>query len=54
MAWCRAVDKKLKDAARAREAYARVPQTFPHYRDAQTRRISLLRCVHFYPLHRFS
>jgi serine/threonine protein kinase/outer membrane protein assembly factor BamD (BamD/ComL family) len=30
-------DKKVKDAAKARDAYARVPQTSSHYRDAQKR-----------------
>jgi tetratricopeptide (TPR) repeat protein/predicted Ser/Thr protein kinase len=30
-------DKKIKDAARAKEAYARVPPTSSHYRDAQKR-----------------
>ena len=30
-------DKKVKDAAKAKEAYARVPPTSSHYRDAQKR-----------------
>ena len=30
-------DKRIKDAARARDAYARVPANSPHYKDAQKR-----------------
>jgi len=30
-------DKRIKDAARARDAYARVPANSPHYQDAQKR-----------------
>jgi tetratricopeptide (TPR) repeat protein len=30
-------DKRIKDAARARDAYARVPASSPHYKDAQKR-----------------
>src|SRR5262249_44527141 len=30
-------DKRLKDAKRARDAYARVPESSPHYADAQKR-----------------
>jgi hypothetical protein len=39
-AWFRAAelfDKRLKDDARAREAYGRVPPSSGHFRDAQKR-----------------